>query len=250
MSRNIIVLTTKQFALKFTKGNPTVSMAKLDFLSPKHAVARVENGGKPYEEMLDLVMDYVHALCSSNVDSLVPVMSQDVEAQRKYVDSVLRLDAKNYKNAADYVATHSYFFLAKPKSQITLRLQLRRFEDKLAWDGHIHHLKDKLIEGFAPLVLDPTNWNHDLINKAISDVQDALLATPLAPIPEHAGERFVKDWVWEYIRAYVCFGEKGPSVADAIAILGPDVVLDRIRHLEIVRTFPNVSEGPSKEEQE
>jgi glutamyl/glutaminyl-tRNA synthetase len=212
-----------------------VGMAKLDFLSPKHAVARVEAGGSAYEDMLDLVVVHVRALCNNNVDNLVPAMLQDEETQRKYVDVILRLDAKNYKNAADYVATHAYFFLNRSKSAISIRRRPQSIDANTGWDEQEHQLKDKLIECLAPLTSASAEWTHDTINKAIAEVQDSLTAEPLAPLSEKIGARFVQNWVWEYVRAYVCFGERGPSVADAMEILGSDVVLDRIKNIEVVR---------------
>ena len=211
-------------------------MAKLNFLSPKHAVKRVEDGGKAYEEMLDLVMNHVHALCKSNADNLVPAMSQSEEMQRKYVDDILRLDAKNYKNAADYVATHYYFFVCRPTSPIALgKPGGPDKDDKTAWYQQEQKLKDKLIECLASRISGPDGWTHDTINQAIAEVQEYFIAEPAAAIPQNLGDRFVQNWVWGYVRAYMCFGERGPSVADAMAILGGDVVLDRIRNIEVTR---------------
>ena len=44
------------FAPKFTKGNVTVSLDKLQFLQRKHVAARVERGGKGFDEMVESVM--------------------------------------------------------------------------------------------------------------------------------------------------------------------------------------------------
>jgi hypothetical protein len=162
-------------------------------------------------------------------------MSQSKKSQRKYVDDILRLDAKNYKNAADYVATHTYFFLNRPKSPVTLSQNHNLTEAKIAWDQQEQKLKNKLFDCLAPHLSSSASWSHDTISKAIAEVQDFLVAEPVAPIPENGGIRFVQNWVWEYIRAYICFGEKGPSVVDAMAILGGEVVKDRIKNLKVIR---------------
>lgn len=208
-------------------------MGKLDYLSSKHAVARSKAGGKDYEEMLDMVVNHVRTLCSNNADNLVPTMSKDEKAQRSYIDAALRIDVKNYKSAADYVASHAYFFLQWPKGPISIKRHRGAYPDlHESWDAQEGVLKERLVQCLTPLTLESAEWTHDTITEAIKDVQASFVAEPLDKLPS---PNFVSAWTWQYIRSYICFGEAGPSMVDTMQLLGSDIVLNRIKNVKITR---------------
>lgn len=215
-------------------------MGKLDHLSPKHAVARLEAGGKSYEEMLDLVVEHVRTLCHNNADNLLPAMTKDEETQRKYVDVVLRLDVKNYKSAVDFVARHTYMFLRRPKGVVSVghRSPLPT-TIHATWAEQEQDFMNRMTKHLEPLTLDPDGWTHDGIRKAIADVDASLRADISIPVvgEEVAGEepfdpRLVSKHVWEHLRTSVCFGGTGPSLVDVMLLLGGDIVLDRLKNVK------------------
>lgn len=230
-----------------------LSMGKLDHLSPKHAVARLEAGGKSYEEMLDLVVEHARTLCHNNADNLVPAMTRDEETQRKYVDLVLRLDMKNYKSAVDFVARHTYMFLRRPKSVVSVghRSPLTT-TIHASWAEQEQDFMNRMTEHLEPLTLGPDGWTHDGIRKAIADVDASLRADISTPVvgEEAAGEepfdpRLVSKHVWEHLRTSVCFGGTGPSLVDVMLLLGGDIVLDRLKN---VKATPQDKMEPNKRE--
>lgn len=213
-------------------------MGKLDYLSPKHAVARVEAGGRRYEEMLDLVEDHVRTFCRNNKGNLLPIMTQSGESQRKYIDAVLRLDAKNYKTALHFVASHVYMFLRRPTDEVLAGVQGSSGEIHASWSEKDQRFRNRLIQYLEPLVSDPAQWTHESIVKAIADVENSFRAGALTPAAgeEVSGEQPSASWpisnlVWKDIRQSVCFGHRGPSVVDVMLLLGSDVVLDRIKNV-------------------
>ncbi|TID18455.1 glutamyl-trna synthetase [Venturia nashicola] len=226
-----------EFTLKFSKGNPTVAMGKLDYLSPRHAVARVEAGGSRYEEMLDLVVDHVRTLCQSHADNLLPDMTKDEETQRRYIDAVLRLDTKNYKSALEFVTSHAYMFLRRPEDQVYFgRHSLLTFPSFATWEEQEQLFRDRLAEQLEPLTLDSAKWTRDGIIKAIGDLNSSLHAEFCAS-GEHrfvGDPRLVLRAVWQHLRTSVCFGRQGPSVVEPMLLLGSDIVLDRIRNVKAV----------------
>ncbi|RDI83433.1 hypothetical protein Vi05172_g6673 [Venturia inaequalis] len=229
-----------EFTLKFKKGNPTVTMGKLDYLSPRHAIARVEAGGSRYEEMLDLVAVHVRKLCQNHANNLLPAMTKDEESQRNHINAVLRLDANKYKNALDFVASHTYMFLRRPENPVHFGRSPPMPSNILAtWDEQEQRFKDRIVEYLEPLALDPAKWTHDSITKAIADVDVSLRADSFVPVASeettsanYFDPRNVLRLVWRHIRTSVCFGQAGPSVVEIMLLLGGDVVLDRIKNVK------------------
>ncbi|QDS75866.1 hypothetical protein FKW77_001713 [Venturia effusa] len=231
-----------EFTLKFSKGNPIVGMEKLDYLSPKHAVARVEKGGKDYEEMLDLVVDHVRKLCHENADNLLPAMTKDEESQRKYIDAVLRLDAKNYRTALDFVASHAYMFLRRPTEKGLSGVQGSSYQIHASWGEQQQQFRSRILEHLEPLALDPAQWTHDALAKAVAELQSSLHAESLTPVAgkeisgqQQSASRSISNLVWKELRSSVCFSQQGPSVVDVMLLLGSDTVLDRIRNVKVVQ---------------
>lgn len=219
-----------------------MAMGKLEFLSPKHAVARVEAGGRRYEEMLDLVVDFVRKLCHKHADNLVPAMTKDKESQRQYIDAVLRLDAKNYRNALDFVTSHAYMFLHRPTDEV-----LPGVQDSISpvihatWDEKEQRFRDRLIEYLEPLALDPVKWTHESIAKAVADVDVSLRTDSLTSVTgeevvseKSTASQLIPKPIWRNIRESVCFGQSGPSTIDVMLLLGGEIVLDRIKKVKVV----------------
>lgn len=219
-----------------------MSMGKLDFLSPKHATARVETGGSRYEVMLDLVVEHVRKLCQNHAENLLPAMAMDEESQRRYIDAVLRLDARNYESALDFVASHAYMFLRRPEDPVQFGSHGSTPSNILStWDAKTKRFKDRIVEYLEPLALDPAQWTRDSITKAIADVDSSLRADFFVPVAgqkvtseDDFDPRIVLRLVWQHIRSCVCFGQHGPSVVDVMLLLGGDIVLDRIKNVKLV----------------
>lgn len=100
----------RQFQMKFTKGNTTVSLEKLWFLQRGHA-ARVakevtsENSPIRSSEWEDMVMRVVKAVEDAGHTSTpfgIPV--------REYIERLLQLDAKSYSTPSAFHSDHIHFF--------------------------------------------------------------------------------------------------------------------------------------------
>lgn len=199
--------------------NPTVSLAKLWFLAPKHALQRVESGDAAYEELLNIVCSAVLETLSKDyhgMEKLDPGLNP--LAHRDYIDRVLRSDAKNYTRAKDFVRTHSYFFLKRP--QLVHQLS--------AGEGKISRISQAILSNLERLVLrDQVKWDHDSLAEAVAQAIRILVEPELGQSTE---QQIKKKEVWQVLRVILTGGEKGPSLIETMEILGPEVVMDRMRN--------------------
>lgn len=197
-------------------------MSKLWFLAPKHALQRVESGGAAYEELLNHVCSAVLETMSTDyqgMEKLTPGL--DPVVHRDYIDRVLRSDAKNYTRAKDFVRTHSYFFLKNPQVFQQHAEQSVEREKR----ARISQAILSSLEGLA--VGDQVKWDHDSLAEAVAQAMHMLVEPATGQSTE---QQIKKKEVWQVLRVILTGGDKGPSLIETMEILGPEVVLNRVRN--------------------
>jgi glutamyl-tRNA synthetase len=183
---------------------------------------RVETGGEPYQEMLDLVCNAVEAsFARQEARSALLPPALDPRTHRNYIERVLRADAKNYISATEFVDSHSYFFLHKPEP----------VEELDTPSPKIQLVRDELLQALRPLSEEPSSqWDHDSLASATDTAIKAMISSATVTIK--------KKEVWKVLRAMLTGGQKGPSLIESMEILGPEVVMERIQFFDDVTLSP------------
>lgn len=208
------------FNMKWTKGNATVDMGKLDFLQKHHALARISAGGPPFDELVAAIEDQVRKTDFPELDSILHERSLST-----YVASILRADAKNYLTPSEFVASNSYFFSSFPFSRDAVRQivhdsphgtidvlkQLQyHLEELSAVDWAREHLKEALESAVG-----------DLAKRIVAEAHDDTL-------DEKAARRAASKTIYQAMRNALTDGKHGAPIPDTIEILGQHVALERL----------------------
>lgn len=169
---------------------------------------RVEDGGKPYEEMLDLVCTAVqNVITQQHAGQTLLEAGQDPFRHLEYVSRVLKSDAKNYTTADEFVKSHAYFFVQEVSSEMPTGV------GKKSFDNYHYELYKELSNARG-------NWHHENILAATNNAMNAII--------DGATDKIKKKDVWKVLRASLTGGQDGPSLIDTMEILGADVVLKRL----------------------
>jgi hypothetical protein len=142
---------------------------------------------------------------------------------RAYVASILREDAKNYKDPAEFILRNSYFF--KPEqlpdqeslqsltaSKRLCAVALTRLEDVHAHAWDVATLKSQ-------------------ISALVSVLQEACSITDGGAAEETsaASQRSWQSQLSSTLRQIIANGQHGPALAETMVILGRDTVLAKVR---------------------
>ncbi|KAI9820982.1 MAG: Glutamate--tRNA ligase mitochondrial [Thelocarpon impressellum] len=209
------VMTMKQlidnFDLKFTKGNTIVAFEKLWFLQKAHAQRYADEGGREFEELVDRVAKTTQAQVDPK-DLEYVLRGRDV---RPYTASILKADAKSFTTTQDFLTRNSYFLGPICRSAYSSPTPLVTTE--------------QLTHAASWLQAIPVGeWTLETIKQKMSDI---LAAVPVALKNQDEPTKASKAWhkaLHHYLRWALADGRRGPGVADTLAILGRDVVLERL----------------------
>ncbi|KAI9668825.1 MAG: Glutamate--tRNA ligase mitochondrial [Alyxoria varia] len=255
--------------LKFTKGDQTVTLDKLDFLSRAHLERLLKLDHIPPE--VDAIIDSILEACDAGSNRTVPdPMKAD---ERGYVLKLLRMDPRNFKSSTQFFQRNKYL-LVKPdqmgprKSGLPLepgsasRFDIDSvqtfFESELEVTGVGSHILRSLQHSLALFYVfvqqaQPTehkqgekasdiHWNaKDISNQlqAISVLEsrylDSLLkqsSSPLGPreLVPHL-RRTVYPHMCKFLRLGLMRGHEGPGVAEAMELIGWEETTWRVRDL-------------------
>ncbi|KAJ6195827.1 hypothetical protein J3E72DRAFT_440974 [Bipolaris maydis] len=145
----------KNFSLKFTKGNTTVTFGKLHFLQRKHAHLRAQIGGPALDEIVDNIATLLTSPDSPYTDWKAVVNSP---IPQDYIRRIVQVDAENYTNANEFLYRNSFFFTplrpfqnAPPvttSSDIPMRAQMLAQVQEKDWDkDHLMQKVREIIDG-------------------------------------------------------------------------------------------------------
>lgn len=189
----------KNFSLKFTKGNSTVTFGKMHFLQRKHAALRAEHGGPPLQEIVDNIATLLLSPDSPYKDWKSVVGSP---FPQEYIKRIVQVDAENYTNANEFLYRNSFFFTplrpyrnAPPvttTSDIPMRAQILAQVSEKDWDkGNLMQKVHEIIDG------------------------------------REEGKKGSKD-VYHYLRKTITGQEQGMRIYDVMIILGREETLARL----------------------
>lgn len=187
----------KNFSLKFTKGNTTVTFGKLHFLQRKHAALRAKAGGEPLMDMVQNVVNLLTGPESTYKSGDLGVLQGDSLLLDEYVQKVIQADPENYTNANEWVYRNAFMFQL-----------LRHPESVTSADGVPQQVK---------ALRDVKEWNRDELNTKIKEIIDAR--------PE--GRAGAKD-VYHYLRKALTDKDDGMRIYDIMMILGREESLARL----------------------
>jgi glutamyl-tRNA synthetase len=189
----------RNFSLKFTKGNTTVTFGKMQFLQRKHALARAETGGPPLEEM---VTNVAHLLTSPETPYKDWNNVVGSSFPEDYIRAIIQADAENYTNANEFLYRNSFFFTP-----------LRPFDKHppVSTSSNIPMRSQMLAE------VEEGDWTKDNLMQKVREIIDG----------REEGKKGSKD-VYHYLRKTVTGEEKGMRIYDVMVILGRKETLARL----------------------
>ena len=194
-----------------------MSLPKLWFLAPKHAVQRVEEDGKPFQEMVDLISNAVTTVMAREFANQPQLEVGDTpEHFRKYIERIIKADAKNYVSAEDFVKSHAYFFLKRPEL----------LDHYPGPETHKELVRREFTSCLTDVYTESNSWTHDSLAAATEKAIAAIRDHPV----ENPKDKPKKKEIWRLLRAMLTGGEKGPSLIETMEMLPPGAVLDRVRN--------------------
>ena len=165
----------------------------------------------------------IQEFCDSRIEPKLPLMNEEPAVVRQYIGRILRADVKNYTTAKEFARTRSFFWLSEPDTPLVYKN-----------DSLLDAVRDKLLETLTALA--PHEWHYDPLSQAVQTVRDSFLE--LEPsfemTPEHFA-KYVNAQVWKALRFLVAWGVNGPNLVVTMEILGPSIVLDRIRNVKVAK---------------
>lgn len=187
----------KNFSLKFTKGNTTVTFGKLQFLQRNHAAMRAKAGGEGLDDMVQNVVNLLTGPESTHKYEDLQHLKGEHFLLDDYVGKVIQADAENYTNANEFVYRNSFMFR-----------QIRHPESVTSAEG---------IPQQAKALKDVVEWTRDNLNGKIKEIIDSR--------PE--GKAGAKD-VYHYLRKALTDREEGMRIYDIMMVLGREESLARL----------------------
>ncbi|KAF1983912.1 glutamyl-tRNA synthetase [Aulographum hederae CBS 113979] len=194
----------ENFTVKWTKGNVTVSLGKLWFLQNKHAISHVSQGTATVDRLVADIYEVVKAL----PDHAQVENRFDDAGWKSYVARILKLDVKNYTSPSNFVAQNSHFFLPYSGSPIPSDERNDVVSSKLK----------TLVQ------MENVDWTPETLKQEIHSMVTTVAANDVA---EKEGGRIVH----EYLRRVFAGGQRGPGMADTMAILGREECSRRLDHV-------------------
>jgi glutamyl-tRNA synthetase len=186
----------KNFSMKFTRGNTTVTFGKLHFLQRKHAAQRASTGGEGLQEMVQKVAKLLQDPEGPYQEWRQLVRSPLLNI---YIEKIIQSDAENYTNANEFVYRNSFMFTP-----------LRHLATLT--DGEDVPTRAKSL---ADLTED--EWTKEGLMQKVREIIDGR--------PE--GKKGSKD-VYHYLRKALTDREEGMRIYDVMMILGRKESLRRL----------------------
>jgi len=232
------------FDLRFTKSNPTISLAKLWYLQPRHAAVRVEAGGAKFEELVQLVMDA--AEWEFGPYELLLAGISNTDQLRSRCKWLLKANAKNYTSVTRFVREQAYLFSSRPYiSEDGLPAKEVEYKGKvwrIAMESY--GITDEDIRKKAVEVLFPKNGSDGFAEtveelkarvESIVDCITCIFENTKKPQVVWPGSerRIASALVYSILRSWIAWGLSGPNLVEAMYELGPEIVRKRIEKVEV-----------------
>jgi glutamyl-tRNA synthetase len=189
----------KNFTLKFTKGNTTVTFGKLHFLQRKHAALRAQAGGSKLQDMVENVVRLLLSPDSPYKDWQKVVKSPYPD---DYISRIIQVDADNYTNANEFLYRNAFFFTP-----------LRRFDKAppMTTSSDIPMKCQQLAD------VSEEDWNRETLMQKVREIIDS----------REEGKAGGKD-VYHYLRMALTGQENGMRLYDVMLILGREETVVRL----------------------
>lgn len=210
----------KEFSLKFTKGNATVSFEKLWFLQQRHTQRYINEGGAEFDRIVDDLL----TIAKQTYPQSQFFNSQSPPQQKETVALLVRADGKNYSTPSSFLSRNVHFFLPLPTS----------LPSYIPLDPKIP-LSTLRTAATALTFVPPEQWTssaHAANISNISSFQPPAFSTE--PDPETSDQQkqeekpFRKE-LYHYLRWALLGGANGPGIPDTMTVLGREESLKRIQ---------------------
>ncbi|OAL49050.1 glutamyl-tRNA synthetase, partial [Pyrenochaeta sp. DS3sAY3a] len=183
---------TRNFTLKFTKGNTIVTFDKLHFLQRKHAAA------VPLDALVAAVANALTAPSSPYTAWKTLVAPENLNA---YIRAIIAADADAYSTATDFLARNAFFFTPLAPSPPPTSPD--------APPIRAHVLAD----------VPASKWDKENLKAKIQE----MVEERRAQVPGSKGRE-----VYKYLRGATTGMDKGMGVYDVFVLLGRGEVLRRL----------------------
>jgi glutamyl-tRNA synthetase len=235
-----IFTDNSQFNMKFTKGNTVVDFGKLHYLQRQHTVRYAIAGLEGDTSKITFLTTSIEAELSKR-DLDIP-LSQILHGRDKntYLLNLIKID-KRYELAPDFVARNEFYF-RRPTADDLEKSSANPLNGTYATlTPPLPQAALELAAAFDPiLVLGDEAWNPVVLSAHMGGIV-AEMAKEKGKVElendvdEKSRKDYVKRWataVHEYLRWALCAGKPGPAGHEAMALLGREETLARLRAAE------------------
>jgi glutamyl-tRNA synthetase len=149
-----------------------------------------------------------------------------------YLQKLLRIDARNYTNAAAFVARNRHFFETPSRTALSKKRPSLNIERR---SGGTESVSMELLGEIVPLLskIGEQDWTANNIRNVVND--QLIMHDRATNFGVKAWSRFVHG----YIRWALSAGQPGPDGADTMEILGREETLARLSAAaEIITSTP------------
>ncbi|PVI04729.1 glutamyl-tRNA synthetase [Periconia macrospinosa] len=192
----------EKFTLKFTKGNTMVTFGKLHFLQRKHAIKRVDAGGKGLQEMVDNVVKILKDEDSPYKGWEKFIGTSSIE---DYVQRIIVADNANYTNANEFLYRNRYLFMPlRPTASL------------------LSEYADSDMPAAAKDLALVEDWSQIPLLSALHNMVEA-----------RGGKRVGAKEVYHYLRRALMDRDEGIRLYEIMLILGREETLARLGVSEV-----------------
>ena len=197
----------ENFDLKFTKGNTVVSFQKLDFLQRRHAERAIEAKNQTWGKIVNDVLREFQRRDEWKI------LNSDL-CEKEYIAAILEGDKQNYITPSIFLDRNLHFFHHYTwPSDASPFATLSNFPYHAAYYSAV-----KKIFGD----LQTADWTLETVRAQIFKVVHGI------ECETSNNPRDINVQLMRWLRCAVIKGASGPPMAEAIYILGKDVVMARI----------------------
>lgn len=227
-----------------------MTLDKLWYLQNRHVAERIRLAATGDMSQLSVITDPILlALDSSEYDKDGLDRIRGTRTVKDYINQLLLLGARNYRNAADFVTRNRYLLLEAPSKEDLIdarakcTIMLHGLPDGL--EVTEQDIESGIMDGLKMLeFVGEELWNNEVIKTMIDQLLEGRVAEMLKQTDSHLAEAspgvskaLQKAWsrsVHEYIRWATSNSVAGPGSVDTLVLLGREESLRRLKLAEEV----------------
>jgi glutamyl-tRNA synthetase len=222
--------------MKFTTGDTVVTFEKLWYLQRAHAERYATTGSPQLQAMVDNMEKCLHNLPYSEKVYHEWSAILDGREPRPYIEALVKADARNYTNSAEFIERNITFF-KRPDEEL-----LRGSNSRLVHRSVPRDIPNEVSYQVIANALNPlrdislSDWDATNLRACVNDVirkktEETMETVHKDDDPARTTKQVQKSWskiTHQYLRWAISAGMPGPDGAEVMAIIGRKEIIRRL----------------------